>query len=135
MPRGVVEPCVHTIRLQLPAHSAAIADARAALDELEPPLSEAALIDLRLLVSEVVTNAVRYGDTSGDGQIVLIVEPGPEGVRVEVHDEGPGFAPPAHPEPRAEGTAGWGLFLVQRLARRWGVEPAPRAHVWFVLPT
>ncbi|MBA2348117.1 MAG: ATP-binding protein [Solirubrobacterales bacterium] len=124
---------MRSFRLDLPAHSSAITTARAALDELAPSLSDEALIDLRLLVSEVVTNAIRHVETASDARIVLLVEPGSEGVRVEVHDEGPGFAPPTRPEPRAAGTSGWGLFLVQRLARRWGVEPAPGAHVWFVL--
>lgn len=124
---------MRSLRLELPAHTAAIAEARAALDELEPPLEPSALIDLRLLVSEVVTNAVRHAGAAEGSQIVLVVEPGPDGVRVEVHDEGPGFTAPAKPEPRATGTSGWGLFLVERLARRWGVETGPRAHVWFVL--
>ncbi len=124
---------MQSVRLELPADTASIASARASLDDLEIPLGPTALSDLRLLVSEVVTNAIRHTDLPRDGRILLVVEPEPDGVRVEVHDDGPGFIAPARPEPRASGTSGWGLFLVERLARRWGVETAPRHHVWFVL--
>lgn len=130
---GYTTHCVQPLRLELPADPSAIALARAALDGLEPPLSEPALIDLRLLVSEVVTNAIRHAKTPADGRIRLVVEAGADDVRVEVHDDGPGFEAPARPRPREQGTSGWGLYLVQRLARRWGVEPAPGGHVWFVL--
>ncbi len=124
---------MHSVRLELPADTAAIARARASLDELEDELDPTALSDLRLLVSEVVTNAIRHTDAPADSRILLVVESEAEGVRVEVHDDGPGFIAPARPAPRATGTSGWGLFLVERLARRWGVETAPRHHVWFVL--
>lgn len=124
---------MHSVRLELPTQTAAIAQARASLDELEAQLDPIALSDLRLLVSEVVTNAIRHTNAPENGRILLVVEPGRDGVRVEVHDEGPGFTAPAVPAPRATGTSGWGLFLVERLARRWGVETAPRPYVWFVL--
>ena len=124
---------MHSVRLELPAQTAAIAQARASLDEFEAELDPTALSDLRLLVSEVVTNAIRHTNAPEDGRILLVIEPGREGVRVEVHDEGPGFIAPAVPAPRAAGTSGWGLFLVERLARRWGVETVPRPYVWFFL--
>ena len=56
----------------------------------------------------------------------------------EVTDEGPGFDPEAaveaeQPEVHAPGI-GWGLFLVQRLARNWGVkEDGGSKRVWFEL--
>jgi hypothetical protein len=59
-------------------------------------------------------------------------------VLTEVTDEGPGFDPEAaleaeQPEVHAPGT-GWGLFLVQRLARNWGVkEDGGSKRVWFEL--
>jgi anti-sigma regulatory factor (Ser/Thr protein kinase) len=42
-------------------------------------------------------------------------------LRVEVTDPGPGFEPHADLPARDE-TGGWGLFLTERLADRWGVE-------------
>ncbi|MCW3011029.1 MAG: ATP-binding protein [Solirubrobacterales bacterium] len=124
-----------SLHLSLAAEPSAVGHARDALDELAPVVGDAAMLDLRLLVSEMVTNAVRHAGATGSPRVLLVVEGGPGQVRVEVHDEGPGFTAPAEPGPRDEGTSGWGLYLVQKLARRWGTEPAPDAHVWFELAT
>jgi signal transduction histidine kinase len=84
----------------------------------------------RLLLSEVVTNAVRHGD--GDAVRVLLDAAPGEALRCEVVDGGRGFVPKARDKPAlAEG--GWGLHLVATLARRWGVGEG-NAHVWFELP-
>ena len=44
--------------------------------------------DLALVLSEVVTNAVRHGD--GSGQVELSATPKPEFLCVQVSDDGPG---------------------------------------------
>jgi two-component sensor histidine kinase len=86
---------------------------------------------LRLIVSELVTNALRHGD---DGErIDLAVTPKPEFLCVQVTDDGPGLAP----RPRAldtEDVGGFGLFFVEQLTRRWGVtRENRRTRVWFEL--
>jgi len=51
----------------------------------------------------------------------------------EVSDEGPGFDPENAVSPGTDGS-GWGLFLVERLAHRWGVSQHEHAtRVWFEL--
>ena len=87
--------------------------------------------NLRLIVSELVTNALRHGD---DGErIDLAVTPKPEFLCVQVTDDGPGLAP----RPRAldtEDVGGFGLFFVEQLTRRWGVtRENRRTRVWFEL--
>lgn len=86
---------------------------------------------LRLIVSELVTNALRHG-TDGE-RIDLAVTPKPEYLCVQVTDDGPGLAP----RPRAlttEDEGGFGLFFVEQLARRWGVtRENRRTRVWFEL--
>src|SRR5215208_7978114 len=86
---------------------------------------------LRLIVSELVTNALRHG-TEGE-RIDLAVTPKPEFLCVQVTDDGPGLAP----RPRAlesEEEGGFGLFFVEQLARRWGVtRENRRTRVWFEL--
>jgi anti-sigma regulatory factor (Ser/Thr protein kinase) len=87
--------------------------------------------NLRLIVSELVTNALRHGS---DGErIDLAVTPKPEFLCVQVTDDGPGLAP----RPRAlesEEEGGFGLFFVEQLARRWGVtRENRRTRVWFEL--
>lgn len=119
------------LHLDLPAEPASISRARDAIVELE--LEAETLVNLRLLVSEVVTNAVRHTDADDDARVRLVVDSAPGHVRIEVHDQGAGFDAPAEPAPRPEGTSGWGLYLVNKLARRWGSEPAPDPHVWFEL--
>lgn len=123
------------LRLDLPAEPDAIGEARDALSELTPVLGEARMLDLRLLVSEVVTNAVRHTGAAEGARVELVVDEAPGGLRIEVHDQGTGFDAPADPGPRPEGTSGWGLFLVQKLSRRWGTAPAPDPYVWFELAT
>ena len=85
--------------------------------------------DLQLLVSEVVTNAVRHGGGVEGRAIILRVIEGRELLRVEVTDDGEGFERTT-PTPRADG--GWGLFFVDKLASRWDVELTEGGtRVWF----
>ena len=83
--------------------------------------------DVALLVSELVTNSVRHAGARSGEPIGLHVAAWPRRVRVEVSDPGGGFAP-REPRPRADGASGWGLYLVDRLADRWG---AADGTVWF----
>jgi anti-sigma regulatory factor (Ser/Thr protein kinase) len=87
--------------------------------------------NLRLVISELVTNALRHG---AEGQrIDLAVTPKPEFLCVQVTDDGPGLAP----RPRAletDDNGGFGLFFVEQLTRRWGVtRENRRTRVWFEL--
>lgn len=93
--------------------------------DIDPPLMET----MRLLVTELVANSVRH--TSSDS-VGLKVAVGRGAVLVEVADEGDGFDPARNPGPQEE--SGWGLFLVERLANRWGVSrDGSSTRVWFEL--
>ena len=87
--------------------------------------------NLRLVISEVVTNALRHG-APGE-QIDLAVTAKEEFLCVQVSDDGPGLAP----RPRAmtpDDHGGFGLFFVEQLTRRWGVtRENQRTRVWFEL--
>jgi anti-sigma regulatory factor (Ser/Thr protein kinase) len=107
----------------------AVTAARLALADLESHLDPSVAFDVRLLVSELVTNSVQHAQVSAEDSIVLAVKFNDEHVRCEVHDNGPGFEPPATPPPE-DADAGWGLFLVEQLADEWGVE-RERQAVWF----
>jgi anti-sigma regulatory factor (Ser/Thr protein kinase) len=116
-----------TLDLELPSTSAAPPRARGALDRIAERLSPERLKDVRLLVSELVTNAVRHAE----GEMVrLVVRVGDGSLRVEVHDPGGGFTVRA-PSRDPLRSSGWGLVLVEELADRWGVDAAPRTRVWF----
>ena len=113
----------------------AVTASRLALAGLEDRIDPNVLFDIRLLVSELVTNCVKHAAIGPEDSIVLTVEIVGERVRVSVVDEGPGFEPPAQPvdEAAAEAGSGWGLFLVDQLADSWGVERNAGATVWFEL--
>jgi serine/threonine-protein kinase RsbW len=122
---------VQTLDLTLPPQPDSVAEARTrVLEAVGPELSDDGQLEtLRLLVSELVTNAVRHG---GHDEPVEIHAMWNSEVRVEVVDHGNGFSP----APRAgelDEPGGLGLFLVGRLADRWGVETDSATRVWFVL--
>lgn len=94
---------------------------------------EAAFIDgLLLAVSEVVTNSVTHGE-AGEGEVIeLALAFDAESVRVEVSDDGPGFAPPTS-VPRPGRVGGLGLPLVQSVSNGFGVAGSHPTRVWFEL--
>jgi anti-sigma regulatory factor (Ser/Thr protein kinase) len=84
---------------------------------------------LRLLVSELVTNAVRHGGAAGRQKIGLCVRSSNATIRIEVSDHGVGFElPKSPPVPGAEG--GYGLLIVDRLCSRWGTKHNGTSLVW-----
>jgi anti-sigma regulatory factor (Ser/Thr protein kinase) len=90
------------------------------------------LNDMRLLVSELVTNSVRHSGRNGSGVVELEVDVTETRVLVRVIDNGPGFeASPRGPED--DPGSGWGLFLVEQISDRWGVELNGSTQVWFEL--
>jgi anti-sigma regulatory factor (Ser/Thr protein kinase) len=109
----------------------AVTAARLALSELDELVDEALAFDIRLLVSELVTNSVRHAQVGPDGSISLKVSVTDPSVRVEVIDSGPGFEPPK-PDETAElaRESGWGLFFVTQLSDHWGAD-GERGRVWF----
>jgi anti-sigma regulatory factor (Ser/Thr protein kinase) len=119
------------LTLSLTPGPEAVPAARKALDGLDGLIEQPVWEDLRLLVTELVTNGVRHG--SERGPVTVSVVAGDDKVRVEVSDGGRGFDPPEAPMPRADGTGGWGLQLVDRVATTWGVDVDDRTCVWLEL--
>jgi anti-sigma regulatory factor (Ser/Thr protein kinase) len=109
-----------------------VPDARKALDVLDEQVSPQTLDDLRLLVSELVTNSVRHAGLGEAQTIELKVRLLPDTVRVEVNDQGTGFQPTPR-SAQSEDQSGWGLYLVSRLSDRWGVTSDGVTRVWFEL--
>ena len=107
----------------------AVAAARKALHGFDEHLEAGSFYDASLCVSELVTNAVLHADIADDEELRLDVSIEAGGrLRVAVTDSGRGFSPPA---PMAEDESGWGLFIVDRLSDRWGVEHEHGTMVWF----
>jgi anti-sigma regulatory factor (Ser/Thr protein kinase) len=86
--------------------------------------------EMSLLLSEVVTNAVRHAGTVFD--VTLIMDG--DTVRCEVRDGSPRMPHTGHPGPQEAG--GRGLLLVEALSTAWGVEfDGTGKRVWFELPS
>jgi serine phosphatase RsbU (regulator of sigma subunit)/anti-sigma regulatory factor (Ser/Thr protein kinase) len=106
-----------------------VADALAPVKDM---LGAATAMDVRLLATELVANAIKHtGVPHGSVEIQLWVEGNV--VHLSVSDDGPGFEPPARPLATPEGPGGWGLYLVDQCAIRWGSERAERHRVWLEL--
>jgi anti-sigma regulatory factor (Ser/Thr protein kinase) len=88
--------------------------------------------NLLLLTCELVNNSVLHGHAGEQDVIEIELRPTSNGVRAQVSDSGPGFAPGGREQPIEE-PGGWGLVLVDRMAERWGVEHDHGTSVWFEL--
>ena len=118
------------VSLHLDGGPEAAAHARSALSRLRGDLEAPLLETMRLLVTELIANSVKHASADAVGLKVVV---GRSAVLVEVRDEGPGFEPVDRVEGQDEGS-GWGLFLVDRMADRWGVAREDAAtRVWFEL--
>ena len=118
------------IAVELETGANAASEARAALAVLDGRVDANALDDVRLLVSELVTNSVRHSGADPAARVRLDVMSRDGTVRVEVSDSGGGFVA----GPRTKGqdeVGGWGLHLVERIAVRWGVDTGRLTRVWF----
>jgi anti-sigma regulatory factor (Ser/Thr protein kinase) len=121
------------LELYLPALDRAVAHARAAVDRLETLESHPdTRFAARLLVSELFTNAVKYGQP-GDARVRLSLEIGNSHVRAEVADHGRGFAEGHVSMPGQDAESGRGLAFLDAIADRWGVIHDGENCVWFEL--
>jgi anti-sigma regulatory factor (Ser/Thr protein kinase) len=120
-----------SVELILPAALTTPAEARAVVEAIGSDLPEPVLIDVKLLMTELVANALKHASRGIQAVIIRITRN--HFVRVEVLDPGPMF----NPDPRPPGTgigSGRGLFLVDAVANAWGVEPEEAGKkVWFEL--
>jgi anti-sigma regulatory factor (Ser/Thr protein kinase) len=125
---------VPEIAVALPSVPESIPRSREVLDGLRGELDESVLDDLRLIVSELVTNSIRHAGLRTGDPITLEIFVGETSVRLELRDRGHGFEPPATAaNPLRE--SGWGLFLVSQLTDRWGVSTeGGLTTVWVELP-
>jgi anti-sigma regulatory factor (Ser/Thr protein kinase) len=122
------------LKLELQRNAQAPGVARAAVAqrcedlELDRSLSQSIV----LLVSEVVTNAVRHSTGPAEAPIELLGALSEQTIRITVTDAGEGFVP----QPRDPGRThdGYGLYLLEKVADSWGVECDGETTVWFELP-
>jgi DNA-binding NarL/FixJ family response regulator/anti-sigma regulatory factor (Ser/Thr protein kinase) len=113
----------------LPGDTRACGEARAELKawagDLEPEVYESA----RLAISEMITTCL--ADTAPGAAVELEMSMTPEGIRIAVASQATRFTSQESPYPEAGG--GLGLYLLDRLADRWGVTRGSRTCIWIEL--
>jgi anti-sigma regulatory factor (Ser/Thr protein kinase) len=119
--------------LELPATLRAPRSARvwATAAAVTGSLNDAERDDVMLVISELVTNAVRHS-TYGPGEDTVSVALGvaTPRLRIEVCDRGTGFAVEHVDRPILDAPEGRGLFIVDAIATRWGTSQRGRHCVW-----
>jgi anti-sigma regulatory factor (Ser/Thr protein kinase) len=104
------------------------ATARELLARIADHVPTKTLDDARLLVSELVANAVEH--VAEEGAIEVHVRLDAHVLRIEVCDPGPGFTHTPRDSSADSNDRGWGLVFADRIASRWANEPG---RVWVEL--
>jgi serine/threonine-protein kinase RsbW len=116
------------LRLRMRCDRSAPRRAREAIEGLSEirPVRDDAL----LVASELTSNAVRHSGAAPTGQIELRAQLVPEGVVIEVIDEGRSGEVPHTRKADVDGPGGFGLPVIEAIALRWGAERLRGTRVW-----
>ncbi|QIQ03724.1 ATP-binding protein [Streptomyces liangshanensis] len=123
----------HSLTFRFPRHPRSVPRARDALRACAGLTGDTAAV-AALLLSELVTNALRHGSPPGR-QIAVTLHRAEGLLRLEVEDAGDRLPRPRTAEPDLDDECGRGLALVAALADDWGVAPrrGPGKCVWVSL--
>lgn len=105
-----------TARFELPPHRDAVTVARHVVRALAPVLDHETLERGELVVSELVTNAVRHGSSRPGSVVELTLVLADGRLSGQVCSAGPPFVLPSAP-PSTGRTGGYGLHIVQQVAK------------------
>jgi two-component sensor histidine kinase len=127
MGQGILHPRVRAI-YRIDAEDDGPARARAIVDrELGSVVPRRTLEELELMVSELVTNGIKFGPPDRHQALTLNLCIDPRIIRCEVISPGSPFA-----AGEAIRRHRWGLKMVAALAERWGVQRVGEGtQVWF----
>jgi len=118
----------HSVTVALSEH--APRETRHCFDRYSDRMGVALLADLRILSSEIVTNAVQHSGRETGDPIEIVVTIRPDAVRVEVIDQGEGTT---SLQPRSTVPPS-GLQYVELMSDRWSSYTGS-FHVWFEIDT
>jgi serine/threonine-protein kinase RsbW len=132
-PDSAQEDGTRSIHLRIPAKAEYITLCRLALTGLAQlrDIGEDTMADLKLALTEAVSNSVRhaYGD-KGSGHVDITYELQPDRLRIQVVDDGDGFDPHEAPslvgEELSEG--GLGIAIIRTIADEFEIESKPGAR-------
>ncbi len=121
-----------TIRLRVPARAEYVALARLALSGIADivALPDEQLADLKLALTEAVSNSVRHAYADEGGFVSIAYELSGAALAVEVVDDGRGFDPQRPPalegEELTEG--GLGIAIIRTIADEFELQSRPGAR-------
>jgi serine/threonine-protein kinase RsbW len=127
--RAVDHNGVRSVRLRIPAKAEYIALVRLALTGLAglSGMDEGTLADLKLALTEAVSNSIRHAYAEDGGQVEIAYCLSGTQLELEVVDDGPGFDPERPPllegEELAEG--GLGIAIIRTIADELEIHSQP----------
>ncbi len=128
----VAEPSV--VQLPFAASSVGVARHRLVSDLIAAHVCDSAVCDVALVVSELLSNALRHAAPLPGSAIRVAWSIDADSVRVSVSDGG-GQTVPELGDPAQAATGGRGLRIVEKLSRRWGVSTEEEGTtVWAEVP-
>jgi serine/threonine-protein kinase RsbW len=120
---------MRTVRLRIPARAEYVALARLALSGVADIVSlpEELLADLKLALTEAVSNSVRHAYVERTGFVSIVYELSGEALAVEVVDDGNGFDPDLSPAPDGEALTegGLGIAIIRTIADEFELDSQP----------
>jgi anti-sigma regulatory factor (Ser/Thr protein kinase) len=106
------------IREEVPNGPEAAAKARRLLDRFESRIPEDKLIDVRIVLSEIVSNSYKHADNPPGAPIEVTVRSSQDRLRLEILDRS--IFDPTPETTKELRAAKWGLHMVDQLADKWG---------------
>jgi serine/threonine-protein kinase RsbW len=123
---------IRTVRLRIPARPEYIALARLALSGLADisALTDEELADLKLALTEAVSNSVRHAYPGGSGFVSIAYELSGKALGIEVVDDGAGFDPERPPALEGEelSEGGLGIAIIRTIADELEIQSRPGAR-------
>jgi len=120
---------VRTVRLRIPAKAEYITLSRLALTGLAKvsPIEEETLADLKLALTEAVSNSIRHAYANGSGHVEIAYALSSTRLEIEVFDDGRGFDPerPLAIEGEELTEGGLGIAIIRTVADELEIESRP----------
>jgi anti-sigma B factor antagonist len=122
------------LRLPFAAASVGVARRRLVADLIAAGVYDSAVRDVALVISELLSNALRHAVPLPGSKIRVAWRIEPDSIQVSVSDGG-GPTRPELGEPTQGATGGRGLRIVEKLSSRWGTSTGEEgATVWAEVP-
>lgn len=110
------------LRERLLCNPESAAQARGMLRRLAAPLPRADWATVSLVLTELVTNVVRYGCADQGAGIGVEIWCAPEQLKISVMQSGPLFDPEVVRQRIVGRERGWGVLILDRVCSSWGVD-------------